>query len=226
MAATPTLLFDLDGTLVDSAPDVCGAVNHVFAEAGLPAIAVDRIKGYLGHGARVLIERAVADMDENRDTETLDRLTHAFLAYYADHPVVSSTVFPGVFDALETLRGEGATMAICTNKPSVTTAPVLEALDLDGRFDAVVCGDQVVNRKPHGDHIRETVAACGGAMETAIMIGDSENDILSAIDAGVPSIAVRFGYALGPVDGLGADIVIDSFDELADALFTIGARKD
>lgn len=225
MTQAPTLLFDLDGTLVDSAPDVCRAVNHVFAEAGLRTHSVDRIKGYLGHGARVLIERAATDEGHACTAEQLDRLTADFLAYYSAHPVVESKVFPGVFEALAQFREIDAVLAICTNKPSVTTAPVIEALELRPWFGAVLCGDQVANRKPHGDHIRETVAACGGSMETAIMIGDSENDILAATDAGVPSVAVSFGYALGAAENLGADVLVDSFVELPDAIARIRSRN-
>ena len=216
------ILFDLDGTLIDSAPDVCHALNHVFAAEGLPELPVDQVKGYLGKGARILMEKAVTDCGFERPADELDRLTDAFLAYYAAHPVVHSAVFPGVFDALAGLRERGAILAICTNKPSVTTAPVLDALELTPWFGTVVCGDQVAKKKPHGGHVLDTIAACGGRSGRAIMIGDSENDIDAAIDAGVPSVAVSFGYTTRPVAELGADRIIDAFSELDAALAELG----
>lgn len=216
-----TILFDLDGTLIHSAPDVCHALNHVFEAEALPALEVDHVKGYLGQGARILIERAVSDIGHDRPAEKLDAMTEAFLAFYAAHPVVHSHVFDGVFDVLAGLRDDGAIMAVCTNKPSVTTKPVLDRLDLAGWFDAVVCGDQVGSRKPHGDHIHATLAACGGDLAGAVMVGDSDNDINAAHHAGIPSIAVSFGYSTVPVGELGADAVIDSFAELPAALSEI-----
>ncbi|MEQ8667322.1 MAG: phosphoglycolate phosphatase [Rhodospirillales bacterium] len=219
---TPAILFDLDGTLIHSAPDVCHAVNHVFEAEGMAPLTVDQVKGYLGKGARILMEQAVTDNGHRRDAEALDRMTDDFLEFYAAHPVVHSTVFPGVFDVLGSLRDRGAILAICTNKPSVTTAPVLDALELTPWFDTIVCGDQVTDKKPHGGHVLETIAACGGSRNRAVMIGDSENDIDAAIHAGVPSVAVSFGYTNKPVRELGADRVIDSFAELDAALAAIG----
>jgi len=222
MQNTPaTILFDLDGTLIHSAPDVCHAVNHVFEREGLAPLDVKQVQGYLGKGARILMERAVKDHGHDRETDALDRMTADFLTFYAANPVVHTTVFPGVFEVLDRLREEDAIVAICTNKPSKTTGPVLEALGLDGRFDAIVCGDQVANRKPHGDHVLETIHTARGDKSSAVMVGDSENDIDAAIHAGVPSIAVTFGYSNTPVEELGADQLISTFDRFFDALAAI-----
>lgn len=222
MSDTPTtILFDLDGTLIHSAPDVCHAVNHVFDQEGFASLSVEQVQGYLGQGARILMEHAVIDHGHDRDPEALDRMTAAFLSFYAAHPVVHTTVFPGAIAVLDRLKDAKAILALCTNKPSKTTGPVLEALGLDGRFDAIVCGDQVANRKPHGDHVLETIKACGGLVSNTVMVGDSENDIDAAIAAQVPSIAVTFGYANKPVEDLGADQLIDHFDQFFDALSLI-----
>lgn len=218
-----TILFDLDGTLIHSAPDVCHWVNEVFAEQGFAPMSVETMQGYLGQGARVLMAKAVADHGYERSDDILDQMTADFLARYAAQPVLHSSVYPGVFDVLDRLRAEEAIIAICTNKPSKTTAPVLDALGLGGRFDAIVCSDQVARKKPHGDHVLDTVKACGGDVARTVMVGDSENDIDAAIAAEVPSIAVTFGYSNKPVHELGADQLIDGFDQFFDALAAIRA---
>lgn len=213
------ILFDLDGTLIDSAPDVCLALNKVLTAYGRRPHSVDETKGYLGKGARILMEKALAHTGDVPEASEIERLTRAFLDDYAENPVVESCIFPGVEKALAELRDAGAALGICTNKPSITAAPVLERLGLNERFDVVLCGDQVENQKPHGQHILDTAARFGSvdAAQT-LMVGDSENDIHAAIDAGVPSIAVSFGYAGCAPDTLGADMVIDHFDQLVEAV--------
>jgi len=216
--SSPTILFDLDGTLIHSAPDVCHAVNYAMESEGFPLLTVEQVQGYLGFGARILIERALSREGHQSAEEIIDRVTDSFLASYRANPVIDTAVFPGVLDALAGLRRRDAQLAICTNKPAITCGPVLQVLGLDQMFDAIVCGDQVANKKPHGDHIRETVVACAGDLGRAIMIGDSENDIGAAKDAGIPSIAVSFGYAAGSPGDLGANAVIDHFDQLIETI--------
>jgi len=211
---TPTILFDLDGTLIDSAPDVCRALNRTLEAIGRRTHTVAEATGYLGHGAPVLMKLALEQTGDILPDEEIARLTQNFLDDYAQNPVVDSVVFPGVIPALSGLRDQGFKLAICTNKPSITAAPVLEMLDLVHHFDAVVCADQVMKRKPDGTHVLDTIAAVGGAAERAIMVGDSENDIEAAIDAGVLSILVTFGYAQASHSSLGADMLLDHFDDL------------
>ncbi len=208
------IIFDLDGTLIDSVPDVCRALNVTLCASGRRAHSIDEVKGYLGFGAPILMQRAIDTTGGIEPGDNIEDMIKAFLDEYAAYPVVETTVFPHVFDTLASLIDKGARLSICTNKPSITAAPVLEELKLTQYFDAIICGDQVENKKPHGDHILDTIHAVNGNSARAIMVGDSENDIASALDANVPSIAVTFGYALTPHDELGADALIDSFEEL------------
>lgn len=181
-------------------------------------LSVEEVKGYLGSGAPILMKRAIEATGAAMDGRTINELTTTFLEDYAHNPVVDTKVFPGVFEVLQALKNRGAALAICTNKPSVTADPVLDLLGLSEHFDAIVCGDQVVNKKPHGDHIMETIRAVSGNPTRAVMVGDSENDIDAARHAGVLSVAVTFGYSLVPHGELGADVLIDDFSTLPGAI--------
>ena len=220
------VIFDLDGTLIDSAPDICGALNRTLTKIGRRPHNIAETKSYLGHGAHILMGMALEATGPIADEDTITDLTKQFLEDYAKYPVIDTVVYPGVFAALDDLKAQGATLALCTNKPNLTASVVLEILKLDAYFPTRVCGDQASTKKPHGDHIRDTLSRAGGdASSTAIMIGDSENDIYAAIDAGVPSIAVTFGYAHGTPDSLGADALIDHFDELIPTIETVLLKR-
>lgn len=217
------LVFDLDGTLIDSAPDVCASVNRVLTANGRRALTLDEAKDMVGWGGRVLVEKAFALTGAPGTAEEIDATLHGFLATYAAHPVEHTTVFPGAREALDRCQAAGIAMGLCTNKPEVTTGPVLEVLGLEKYFAAVACGDAVPHKKPDGRHVLYLIDDLGARVETTAMIGDSENDITAAIDAGVRSVAVSFGYAHAPVEELGADALIDHFDELPQALRRIAA---
>lgn len=220
-----TIIFDLDGTLIDSAPDVCRALNRTLVSYGRRSHETEEVKEYLGQGARVLMEMALKKTGSVPSSDVIDKLTSDFLTDYAANPVVDSTIFPGAIPVLNELQNQGAKLAICTNKPSITTAPVLERFSLGSYFDAIVCPDHVENRKPHADHIRATVEAVDGNIQNAIMIGDSENDIDAAINADIPSIAVTFGYAHRKHEDLGATALISHFDELIETLESIVSSR-
>lgn len=219
------ILFDLDGTLIDSAPDVRRALNRVLEPLGRRPHTVAEVKDLVGHGARVLMERALAATGEVPSADEIDGLTAAFLADYAENPVVHSTVFPGARESVARLRDAGVPLAICTNKPAKTTEPVMEELGLLEFFPVIVCGDDVEHRKPDGRHVLHTIERAGGDPADSVMIGDSENDIYAARDARVPSVAVTFGYCHVPHAELGADALIDAYDELEDALRAIAAGR-
>ncbi len=219
------LIFDLDGTLIDSAPDVCASVNRVLVETGRRELTLEETKEMIGWGGRVLVEKAMAMTGEAGTPDDIDHLLKGFLDNYAAHPVERTTVFPGVMKALERFEADGVNMGICTNKPTKTTLPVLEALGLDRFFKVVSCGDAVPHRKPDGRHVLLVAESLGATVETAALVGDSESDITAAIDAGVKSVAVTFGYAQASVEELGADAVIDHFDQLLGALREISGER-
>lgn len=219
------LVFDLDGTLIDSAPDVAAAVNRVLAADGRRSLTLAEAKDLIGQGGRVLVERALALTGRPGTPDEIDRALEGFLTTYVGDPAEHTSVYPGARAALESLRAEGVRLGICTNKPARTTSAVMAALGLARYFDVVSCGDQVPHRKPDGRHVLSVIESLGATRDTAAVIGDSENDIDAARDAGVRSIAVTFGYAHVAHAKLGADALIDRFEELPDVLRRIAAVR-
>ena len=215
------VLFDLDGTLVDSVPDVRWSLNQALAAEGRDAVSIDQVKDYVGQGARQLAERALLDTGGMINDAQHKRLLDGFLTMYRNNPVQFTTVFPGVFEALARLQAQGTKLAICTNKPDITTWPVLRTLGFDKIFPVVLCGDKARKQKPDGSHVTETAEMLGVDPANCIMVGDSENDILAAHDAGVPSVFVTFGYCHMPLDDLKPTVIIDHFDALDGALVQI-----
>ena len=195
---TRLAVFDLDGTLVDSAPDLHAALDRLMAARGLPGFARGEVIGMIGDGARVLVERALAARGRPYDDAALD----AFLADYTAHAAVETRPFPGILAALDALRGAGWQLAVCTNKPEAAARRLLGALGLLDRFTAVGGGDSFPARKPDPAHLRATVEAAGGTLRAAAMVGDHHNDIAAARGAGVPCLFVGWGYGtLAMADG-------------------------
>jgi len=215
------LIFDLDGTLIDSAPDVRASINRSLADIGRRELTLTETKDMVGWGGRVLAEKALAKTGEAGTSNDVDRLLDEFLTTYAKHPADHSVVYPGVLSVLDGFKAAGIRMGLCTNKPTATTPPVLEALGLAQYFDVISCGDAVPHKKPDGRHVCLVVEKLRATVETAAMVGDSESDITAAINAGVRSVAVTFGYAHVPCNELGADALIDHFDDLPRALSEI-----
>jgi phosphoglycolate phosphatase len=217
MALLPfhTIVFDLDGTLVDSAPDIAAALNHALASVGRKTLSLDAIRGMVGHGGKVLLERGLAATG-GMDVATLAAGFSAFIAYYEAHVCDHSHAYPGVTDALDALRDQGIALAVCTNKPEHLARGLIDALGWQGRFTAIVGGDTLATVKPDPAMLHLAVERAGGG--PAAMIGDSIVDVQTARAAGLPCIAVSFGFADRPADQLGADAVIDSFDQLLPAL--------
>lgn len=212
------IIFDLDGTLVDTAPDLRHAANHVLALRGLPAVPPEVIRPVAGRGATRMIEAAFAAHGRRLSESELAALTGDFLAFYSANIAVDSRPFPGVEDALAELARRGARLGVCTNKRAAFARQVLAALNLERCFAAVLGGDSLPVRKPHPGHLLGAIAAVGGSPEAAVMVGDSAPDIEAAKAASVPVIAVGFGYAAGPVEGLAPDRVISHFGALAVAV--------
>ncbi|MFO0998155.1 MAG: phosphoglycolate phosphatase [Alphaproteobacteria bacterium] len=216
--ARRAVVFDLDGTLVDSAPDIHDAINAVLVEESRAQVSLSRVIGMIGDGAEQLVARAFAESGPRPEGAALRALLSRFLARYEAHPARLTKPFPGVADTLALLKREGYRLGVCTNKPDRLTTVVLAALDLAPYFDAVVGPDAVERRKPDAAHMRATLEALGASAEDATMVGDGLNDVRIAKAAGMPCVCVTFGYAHQPPSTLGADVLIDRFEELPGAL--------
>ena len=216
--AAPTILFDLDGTLVDSAPDLTHALNAALASVEAAPISLDHVRRLVGRGARVLIARGLAAQGMNGSEDELDVLLARFLDHYAAHIADESQVFPGVVPALDRLRQRGCRFAVCTNKYESLSVKLLDALGLTDQFEIIAGSDSVSARKPDARHLTETLARMGADPANAIMVGDSVSDVDAARNAGLPVIGVTFGYTDTPIAELEPDIVINHFDDLEQAV--------
>jgi phosphoglycolate phosphatase len=214
----PSLLFDLDGTLVDSAPDLAAALNRLLAEEGRSALGLDQVKAMIGDGVAKLVERAVAATGPAFEAPELARAVARYSAYYEAAASVETRPFPGVVATLDGLIDAGWGLAVCTNKPQAATLAVLKDLNLAPYFESVVGGDALPVRKPDGGHLLGALERMAGAPERAVMVGDGRNDVLAARDAGIPVVLVSYGYGAQAARRLGPDRVIDAFAELPAAL--------
>lgn len=214
----PTVVFDLDGTLVDTAPDLVATLNAVLKQLGLAAIPYENARNFVGGGARMMIERGLGAQGRALPASEIDRLTTDFLAHYSAHSAEHSRVFPGVGAVLDELAAGGYRLAVCTNKFVRLAVPLLSALGLAGHF-AAICGPETFGvSKPDPAILRGTIERAGGCLDQTVMIGDSATDIATARAAGVPVIAVDFGYTEIPVAELGPDAVVSAFSELPAAI--------
>ena len=220
--APPTLVFDLDGTLVDTAPDIVRALNTVLAAEGLPPMTTEVALTMVGRGARILITSAFAAAGRQVAGAELERLFAALIDHYGAHLADESRPYPGVEAALDRFAGAGWRLAVLTNKPDPLARPILEALGLASRFAAIVGQGALPWLKPDRRTFTETVRLAGGAAERAVMVGDSQTDVETGRAAGVPVVAVTFGYTPVPVASFGPDRLIDHFDELWDAVAGLG----
>lgn len=214
----PMIVFDLDGTLIDTAPDLIDTLNVVFAREGLPPVPYDIARNLIGAGARSMIKRGVEAEGRNLAPDQLDALFADFIAHYSAHIADRSRPFPGLTEALDALAAQGHRFAVCTNKLEQLSIMLLKALDLDRRFAAICGQDTFGMQKPDPEILRRTIAAAGGNPSHAIMIGDSDTDIRTARAAGIPVIAVDFGYTERPVTELGPDRIIGGFAQLPAAV--------
>jgi phosphoglycolate phosphatase len=220
------VVFDLDGTLVDSAPDIRAALNATLAIDGLAPFEVDRVKTMVGGGSRRLIERALAAYGERVEAGRVDRLVEVFEKAYADNPCHETRIFPGAIAVMDTLAARGIRIGLCTNKPGAATRLLLAALDLTRYFGAVVTGSDGFAKKPDAAMLAATFAQLGCAAEDGMMIGDSAADVGCARAAGCPVLLVSFGYTPEPAHALGADIVVDGFHEILPVLHTMQRRHE
>lgn len=226
MSEVRTLVFDLDGTLAETAGDLIGTLNFVLSKEGLPPVPVSAARSLLGAGARALIQRGYALSGRALTPEALEALFVEFLAHYNAHIADNSWLFPGVEACLARGAAAGWRLAVCTNKVEHSSRLLLEKLGVSGRFHFNCGQDTFGVAKPDPKPLIETVRAAGGDIRRAIMVGDLITDIKTARAAGAPVIAVDFGYTDVPVADLGPDRVISHFDELFDAAETLFARLD
>ncbi|SMF68206.1 phosphoglycolate phosphatase [Xaviernesmea oryzae] len=222
----PLVIFDLDGTLIDTAPDLIDSLNHTIEAASLAPVTFDDLTHLVGQGVRVMIRRAFELRKTPLDEPTAERLFGRFMEHYEAHMPGKSRPYAGVVECLDRLSSAGMRFAICTNKAEQLAFPLIEKLGLSDRFAAITCGDTFSVRKPDARHIFGTIERAGGDPAASLMVGDSVNDILAARNAGIPSIAVSFGYSDVPVDKLDPDHVIGGYGELtADLVEKLMSRE-
>jgi phosphoglycolate phosphatase len=215
--ADATIVFDLDGTLVDTAPDLVRALNETMDLEGFPRVKLETVRQFVGQGARVLIERASALHGVTFSGPRLDQLTNEFIRFYSADIARDSRPFPGVVEALDALAELGAKFAVCTNKRTALSVQLLDALNLSQRFSAIVGADAVTERKPHPEHYRAAVTRAGGVLRRSVMVGDSAADVGAARGAGAPVCVVSFGNSDAGAEKLGADVLLHRFSELTPA---------
>jgi phosphoglycolate phosphatase len=215
---TWTLVFDLDGTLVDTAPDLVAATNHVMTRLGLRDVSETSIRPFVGHGALAMVERAAAAQGRDLGKQELHDLFEVFIAHYTANIAVLSRPYAGVLAALDLCRVEGAKLAVCTNKIEVHARALLHELYMTRYFTAITGRDSLHVCKPDPGHLIGTVALAGGQPMKSIMIGDSETDVRTAKAAKIPVIAVDFGYSEEPVASFAPDAVIGHYRDLAAAI--------
>ncbi|AHB48690.1 phosphoglycolate phosphatase [Hyphomicrobium nitrativorans NL23] len=219
-----TLVFDLDGTLVDTAPDLVAATNHALADLALPPVPAETLRHAIGFGARRMIVVGLKETGVTLDEPEIDRLLARFLAYYEPNLARESRPFEGAIAALEQFRSEGARLAVCTNKRLALAEQLLAELGVRDLFAAVAGRDTFPVHKPHPGHLTGTIALAGGDKAAAVMVGDTGIDIETARTAGIPSIACTFGYSDVPVATYEPDTVIDSYADLDAAVRKLLAR--
>jgi phosphoglycolate phosphatase len=221
----PIVVFDLDGTLVDTAPDLVATLNHVFEREGLPPVDYESARNMVGGGARLMIERGLKSDGRTLPPAEIDQLVHDFVAHYSDHIADRSRPFPGVEATLDQLAGAGYRLAVCTNKLEWLSKRLLDALALTGRFAAICGADTFGTPKPNPAILRGTIERAGGSRDRAVMVGDSLTDIATARAAAIPVIAVDFGYTDTPVSELHPDQVVSAFAQLPPAIDELLGRS-
>lgn len=211
-------IFDLDGTLAHTAPDLVGAANDLMNEQGLPPIDVAIAEKTAGFGAKALIRAAFDNAKETYDEARVDALFHPFLDRYAERIADESHLYDGAEAVLDQLAGDGWLLGICTNKPEELAVELMNRLGSLGRFGALLGADTLPVRKPDPAHLFETISRIGGHPAAAVMIGDTDTDLKTARNAEIPCILTSFGYSHIPVARLKPDAIVDRFEQIPDAL--------
>jgi len=225
MTSAPTLVFDLDGTLVDTAPDLINALNFVLDREGLPPVPLQSARNMIGAGARKLIERGLELEGRVAGVDDISRLTADFIDYYAAHIADASRPFDGLENALDDLQALGYRFAVCTNKLEWLSKRLLDQLGLSSRFSAICGADTFGISKPDPAILQQTILRAGGQLSSAIMVGDAGPDIGVARRAGIPVIGVEFGYTDVPIADLKPDRLISHMRELPAAVRSLPVHR-
>lgn len=213
-----SLLFDLDGTLVDTAPDLINALNHVFTEKKLSPVPSELVRPYVGLGALAMLQQGFQHQGIKVEEAQLTEAHGVFRAYYEENICVESKAYDGVWDIITAFHDEGYKLSVCTNKPEYLAVALLNQLGLSRYFSAICGSDTVPNRKPHRDHLAVTTERAGTSLECSVMIGDASPDVDAARNASIPIIGLDYGYSTIAMADLAPDILLSSFADLPEAL--------
>ena len=219
-----TIVFDLDGTLINSAPDLCFALNKTLKEINIPEISLKEVMGYLGDGALELIKRGISKYKPLNNYNT-ENLRIRFLEIYDKCLLDRTKFYPNAIESIKSLRNSNYSTAICTNKPLHLAQRIIDGLGATNLFDIITGGDSYSFRKPDPRHLIKTIQLTGNKIETSIMIGDSINDIDCAKRAKIKNILVSFGYSNIPVNKLNANIIMDDYSHLLDYVDELNKNK-
>lgn len=218
----PAILFDLDGTLIDSAPDIVAILNRVLSELGLPAIPYEQGRVMIGRGAKVLLQRAFTAI--NHPMEQLDGALTRFLELYRDEESLRlTTLYPGARELLQRLAEQGHPLGLVTNKPMAPTRTVLNHFGITELFGTIYGGDVQEERKPAPFMLLAALKDLDRSPRSAVMLGDTDNDVLAAKAAGVPVIGVSFGYSVRPIAELEPDAIVDALDQVPGLISSLAA---
>lgn len=211
---SPLIVFDLDGTLIDTAPDLLATLNKIIAAEGLDAVDTNEMRAHVGFGSRVMLARTYQMAGKHINPERLDNLVADFIAQYAQNMPGNSKPFDGLLDAMTNLKKDGFQFAVCTNKTEMLAKKLLKALNMDHWFEAITGQDTFSVRKPHPDHLLKTIEMAGADPKRSIMVGDTPTDFSTAKAALIPVIAVDFGYCDTPVEDYQPEKIISHFNEM------------
>lgn len=212
------VIFDLDGTLIDSVPDLCREISLFLNKHGRRALTESETVSIIGNGAAMMLRGAYKLTGEAVGESEMPALLDAWVRQYADAEMSLTCAFPRVPETLERLKTDGFKLAVCTNKPHEPTLAILKKLDLAKYFDVVLDADALPVRKPRPEPLWEAVKRMGGTNDSAVMVGDSEADADAARNAGFPVVLLTYGYSHVPFDEIKPDALIDDFGELPDVL--------
>lgn len=225
MSNPPTgIIFDLDGTLVDSAPDLTGALNHVLRGANRPEMKTSQVRHLVGDGAMALIIKGFSETGILPDQAALDDILQDFLDYYRENITARTTIYPGALKVIEKLTERGIPLGLCTNKSIKLTGKLMAEIGLSEYFTAIVGGDSFDYRKPDPRHLTSTLEMMQCSPKHVLMVGDSANDVIAAKAAGIPVICLSFGYSKIPVTNLNPDAILDHYDDFFKTVASIMLR--